>query len=66
LDLQEKTLGSGHPDVAVTLFNYAELLRKLHRKGEARKLINRARQIDSQNGRDRSMQYTVSYQDMRK
>ena len=44
LALQEKTLGRGHPEVAVTLFNYAELVRKTHRKREARKLVSRARQ----------------------
>ena len=52
--------------MAVTLFNYAELVRKTHRKREARKLVSRARQIESQTGRDKSMQYTVSFQDMRK
>jgi pentatricopeptide repeat protein len=65
LALQEKTLETAHPDKAATLYNYTELLRKTHRKGEARKLVSRARQIDSQNGRERSTRYTVSLQDLR-
>jgi hypothetical protein len=66
LAVQEKTLATAHPDKAATLYNYAELLSKTHKKGEARKLISHARQIDSQNGRDRYTQYTVSLQDIRK
>jgi hypothetical protein len=33
LALQEETLSTAHPDEAATLYNYAELLRKTHRKG---------------------------------
>jgi hypothetical protein len=64
LAIQEKTVGSGHPDVATTLFNYSDLLRKVHRKAEARKLTNRARQIASQNDHERPMQYTIDYRDI--
>jgi pentatricopeptide repeat protein len=66
LALQEKTLGSAHPDEAATLFNYAELLRKTHRNREAQKLVRRAKQIDAQAGRDKSMQYTVGSKDLRR
>ena len=52
--------------MVATLLNYAELLRKTRKKAEARKLVSRARQIESQNGRERSTQFTVSYQDLRK
>jgi len=55
----------GH-DMATTLFNYSELLRKVHRKTEARKLTNRASLITSQDSRDRPMQYTIDYQDIHK
>src|SRR5260370_19514046 len=64
LAIQEKTLGKGHPDTASTLFHYSELLHKLQRKAEARRLANRARQIIAQTSRERSMQYTINYQDM--
>jgi hypothetical protein len=65
LALREETLSIAFPDEAPTLYNYAELLRKTHKNDEARKLVSRARQIDSLNGRDRSTKYTVSFQDLR-
>jgi hypothetical protein len=62
--MQEKTVGGRHPDVAAALANYADLLRKVHRKAESRQLLTRAHQIDSQNDHQRSMQYTVGFQDL--
>jgi hypothetical protein len=66
LSVQEKVLGPMHPDNATTLYNYAALLRKTRRKSEARKLVTRARQIDSRNNRYQPAQYTVSIQELRK
>ena len=40
-----QALGPEHPDLAVTLTNYGALLRKLHRKREARALEARAREL---------------------
>ena len=38
LAIVEKTLGPDHPNVATTLENFAELLRKMDRDAEAEKL----------------------------
>ena len=45
LAIREKALGPEHPDVALSLENYAELLRKTDRNAEAEKLEERARAI---------------------
>jgi len=62
--IQEKSLGRVHPDVAVTLFNYADVLRQEHREAEVRRVTNRARAIDAQSLTERSAQQTVTYQDL--
>jgi hypothetical protein len=46
------------------LFHYAELLRRVHRNAEARRLISRARQIESYAKREKRMQYAVSLEDI--
>ena len=45
LAIREKALGPEHPDVAKTLENYAELLRKANRKAEAAEMRERAQAI---------------------
>jgi len=45
LAILEKREGPDHPHVAAALFNYAALLRKMKRKGEARRMEDRARSI---------------------
>jgi hypothetical protein len=45
LAILEKRDGLDHPDVATALLNYAGLLRQMKRKGDARRLEDRARSI---------------------
>ncbi len=45
LAMREKVLGPTHPDVATTLEDYAELLRKTKRKKDAKKMTARAKAI---------------------
>jgi len=45
LPISEKTLGPEHPDTAITLGNYAALMRKLNRESEAAELEARAKEI---------------------
>jgi hypothetical protein len=45
LAILEKALGPSHPHVATTLENYALLLRKTKRDGEAAKMETRAQSI---------------------
>jgi hypothetical protein len=45
LEIREACLGKEHPDVAVTLNDYASLLRKTNRKSEARQMAARADRI---------------------
>ena len=51
LAIREKALGSEHPDVAVSLENYAHLLRKTGRISEAAKLEARAKAIRAKHAR---------------
>ena len=45
LTIIEKTLGSGHPNVAMSLENYAALLRETGRSAEANEMEARAKAI---------------------
>lgn len=45
LSIKEKTSGPNHPDVAIILNNYADLLRHAHRHEEADDLSRRASEI---------------------
>jgi tetratricopeptide (TPR) repeat protein len=45
LAISEKALGPEHPNVALSLENYAALLRKTNRNGEAAKMEARAKAI---------------------
>jgi tetratricopeptide (TPR) repeat protein len=45
LAIKEKALGPEHPNVATTLANYADLLRKLDRTAEAETMEARAKAI---------------------
>jgi hypothetical protein len=47
LQIREKALGPNHPNVAASLNNYADLLRKTNRKVEADKLDIRAKAIEA-------------------
>ncbi len=49
LAIQENTLRPDHPDLAETLKNYAELLRKTRRKSEVRAMDVRAKYILAKN-----------------
>ena len=59
LDQARTTLGPSHPTVARLLRDYAVLMRKTKRKGEARKLEVQAAQIIEQAGKDNALGYTV-------
>jgi hypothetical protein len=50
--IQEKVLGSQHPDLARSLDNYAALLRKQGRDAEARGFETRARDIRTRHAWD--------------
>jgi len=52
LEIQEEALGPEHPDVAASLENYADLLRKTNRKKKAKELEARARAIRAKNGKE--------------
>ena len=52
LAIAEKALGSEHPNVATTLENYAELLRKTNRDGEAANLEARAQAIRAKHAQE--------------
>ncbi len=52
LAIREKTLGSEHPQVATSLENYAALLRKTGRGGEAAKLEARAKAIRAKHAKE--------------
>jgi tetratricopeptide (TPR) repeat protein len=43
--IQERVLGKEHPLLGRTLFNYSEVLRRLHQKSEAKQALNRANSI---------------------
>ena len=45
LEILEKAAGPDHPDVAAILLDYADLLRRMKRKSEARRLEGRAKAI---------------------
>ena len=51
LAIVEKTLGAEHPNVAIILSNYAELLRIMNREAEAVKLESRAKEIRAKTGK---------------
>ncbi len=42
---QERVLGGDHPQLAISLTHYSEVLKKLHQNGEARKVQARANAI---------------------
>ena len=52
LAIREKTLGPDHPDVATSLENYADLLRKTHRKTEATVMEARAKAIRAKHAQE--------------
>ncbi len=45
IEVQERTLGSRHPDVAILLVSYSGVLRRLHQNAEARSAAARANAI---------------------
>ncbi len=50
LRIYERTLGKNHPEVAVTLENYADLLRRTNRDAKAKKMEARAKAIRAKRG----------------
>ena len=52
LAIREKALGPEHPDVATSLENYADLLRKTGRVSEATKMEARAKAIGAKQASD--------------
>ncbi len=52
LAIREKALGPEHPDVATSLENYADLLRKTGRVSEATKMETRAKAIRAKQASD--------------
>ena len=55
LVVREKALGLDHPDVAQSLENYADLLRKTGRDDEAKELEARAKAIRSKHAKENSL-----------
>ena len=52
LTILTKALGADHPNVALMLENYADLLRKMNREGEAEKMETRAKAIRAKHGQE--------------
>jgi hypothetical protein len=61
----EKSLGPAHPDVVITLHYYAALLRKLHRKAEARKVEARVRQLRAKSEEENRGRFEVDWRDLK-
>ncbi len=64
LPLMEQAVGPAHPAVAALLLQYARLLRRLHRNGEAKPLEQRAAAIRAQLGAEAPARYTVDAADL--
>jgi len=59
LAINERALGAQHPDVAVTCMAYAQALRRLNRKREAKEYEKRAQAIRANHSAEDASQYTV-------
>jgi tetratricopeptide (TPR) repeat protein len=66
LKIGEQSLGPAHPEVITTLAGYAALLRKLHRKREARKLEARVRDLRATSARDNPASLEVDWRSLRR
>jgi hypothetical protein len=64
LKIAEHSLDPAHPDVVLTLSNYAALLRKLHRKREARKIEAQVRELQATSARDNPTSLAVDWRDL--
>jgi hypothetical protein len=65
LDIGERALGAAHPDVVMTLQSYAGLLRKLHRKAEARKVEARVRELRAKSDKENPARLEVDWRDLK-
>jgi tetratricopeptide (TPR) repeat protein len=64
LGIAEKTFGPDHPLVAYLLSNHAVLLRKTHRKSEAKQAESRAKTILAGRSGEDLARYTVDFADL--
>ena len=65
LHIGERVLGPAHPDVVMTLQNYAQLLRKLHRKAEARKVEASVRELRAKADKENPARLEVDWRDLK-
>jgi len=65
LSFGERVLGPAHPDVVMTLQHYAVLLRKLHRKAEARKVEARVRELRAKSEEENRGRFEVDWRDLK-
>lgn len=61
LRIYERTLGKNHPEVAVTLENYADLLRRTNRDAKAKKMEAHAKAIRAKRGPS-TKKHSLAYQ----
>ncbi|MCU1273437.1 MAG: Tfp pilus assembly protein PilF, partial [Bryobacterales bacterium] len=66
LKVAETSLAPTDPDVVATLSKYAELLRKLHRKSEARKIEARVRELHAKSDVGNPARFEVDWRDLPK
>ena len=66
LTIGEHSLNPSHPAVVSTLADYAMLLRKLHRNGEARRLEARVRALCAKSDSDNPARFEVDWTDLRR
>ena len=66
IGIWEQSVGKAHPDLAGCLLNYAELLRKVHRKKEAAEVEARAKQVEVAHGKNYSATALVDWHELQR
>ena len=61
LEIAGASLGPDHPQVSEILWDYADVLRKMKQKREAKQMKKRALAIHRQNQRENLLQHTVDW-----
>src|SRR5262249_18374748 len=65
LKIAETSVGAAHPEAIVALDNYGEVLRKLHRKAEAKKVEARVRELRARSGEENPGKYAVDWRELK-
>jgi hypothetical protein len=65
LDIGERALGAAHPDVVMTLQSYAGLLRKMHKRAQARKVETRVRELRVKSEEENRGRFEVDWRDLK-